>query len=194
MNLIVSLSAFVSTALGIYSTVPYVMSILKGKTKPHQLSWLVFVIMNGIVFFSQLFEGARESILLTLTFFVGSSLVFALSLKYGIRESSKWDKVLFSFALVTIVIWFITRSNSLAIWLTVLIDIFATSMIILKIKVKPDSEDPTAWAIATSAYVFTCLTLIDKPLGILYVRPVYGLVCDAAIILFIYYFKRKNHV
>jgi len=99
MNFI-NISAFLSTVLGIYSTIPYVFAILKGKTKPHQLSWLVFVIMNGIVLFSQFLAGGRESILITLTFFIGSLIIFLLSLKYGVRESSRWDKTLFLFALV----------------------------------------------------------------------------------------------
>jgi hypothetical protein len=190
---LVSVSAFLSTALGIYCTIPYVIAILKGKTKPHQLSWLVFVIMNGIVLGSQYFEGARESILITMTFFVGSLIIFLLSLKYGVHDSSKWDKTLFIFALCTIVIWVLTKSNSAAIWLTLVIDVAATAMTMLKIKSDPNSEDPQPWLIATFAYVFTCLTLVGKPLGILYVRPVYGLLCDGALVGFIYYWRIKGY-
>lgn len=191
MNL-VSISAFLSTVLGIYATVPYVVMIVKGKTKPHQLSWLVFVIMNGIVFFSQFFEGARGSILITLTFFVGSLIIFLLSFTYGIRESSRWDKLLFLFALITIGIWFLTRSNALAIWLTLVIDLAATSMTVLKIKSLPYSEDPQPWIIGTLAYVFSCLTLWGQPLNILYVRPLYGLLGDAALVACIYLFRKTN--
>ena len=186
MNLI-NISAFLSTILGIYCAIPYIQAILQKKTKPHQLSWLIFVIMNGIVFFSQYFEGARASILITLTFFIGSLIIFILSLKYGVRSSSKWDTFLFIFALVTILIWVLTKNNQVAIWLTVLIDITATSMTLLKIKSKPYSEEPFPWIIATIAYIFTCLTLIGKPLGILYVRPFYGLICDAFLVGFIYF-------
>lgn len=191
MNLIISISAFLSTALAIYCTVPYVQAILKGKTKPHQLSWLVFTIMNFIVFLSQFLEGARLSILISLTFLLGSLIIFLLSLKYGVRDSSKWDMALFIFALCTIVVWYLTKSNSLAIWLTVVIDLAATTMTILKIKAQPYSEDPTPWIIASVAYVFTILTLINQPLNILYVRPLYGLIGDVALIFFIYIWRSK---
>ncbi|MFS8158726.1 MAG: hypothetical protein ACMG6E_00670 [Candidatus Roizmanbacteria bacterium] len=190
MNLI-NIFAFLSTALGLYALSPYVSAILAGKTKPHQLGWLVFVIMNGIILFSQYFEGARASILITLTFFVGSVIIFLLSLKYGVRDSSKWDRLLFAFALCTIVVWFLTRNNALAIWLTLLIDVAATSMTVLKVKADPYSEDPYPWIVASVAYVFSCLTLIATPLGILYVRPVYGLLCDATLVAFIYFFRAK---
>jgi hypothetical protein len=186
------IAAFLSTAIAIYCTVPYIISILKRRTQPHQLSWLVFTIMNGIVFFSQYFSGGRQSVLISLTFFIGSLLIFLLSLQYGMRNTSRWDKALFVFALVTIVIWFVTRSNALAIWLTLLIDVFATSMIILKVKSEPRSEDPYPWILAASAYVFALFTLAGRPLDILYVRPLYGLVGDVLLIIYIYYCRTRK--
>ncbi len=182
----------VATILGIYSTVPYVIAVVKGKTKPHQLSWLVFVIMNGIVFLSQYLAGGRESVLITLTFFVGSLIIFLLSLKYGTRNTSRWDKALFTFALATIIVWILTRSNETAIWLTLVIDLAASTMTILKLRKQPKSEEPGPWIIATVAYVFTCLSLTGTPFGILYVRPIYGLVIDAALVMAILYFRKNQ--
>src|SRR5258706_8638907 len=186
-----AIAAFLSTTLAIYCTIPYIQAILKKKTKPHQLSWLVFVIMNGIVFFSQYFAGGRASVLISLAFFIGSFIIFLLSLKFGIRNSSKWDKSLFAFALCTIIIWYLTKSNTVAIWLTLLIDLAATTMTILKIKAEPHSEDPLPWTIASVAYVFTILTLVGQPLNILYVRPLYGLLGDIALVIFIYIWRAK---
>lgn len=192
---LVNIAAFFSTALAIYSIFPYIQAILTKKTKPHQFTWLVFFIMNGIVFFSQYFAGARASVLISLTFFIGSFFIFLLSIKFGIRDSSKLDKLLFIFALSTIGLWLLTKNNSVAIWLTILIDLSATTMMVLKVKSQPDSEDPFPWIIGAAAYVFTCLTLTGKPISILYVRPIYGLVVDALLVLFIYYcrnVKRKK--
>lgn len=191
MNLI-NIAAFLSTVFGIFTVIPYLFSIIKGKTKPHQLTWLVFTIMNGILLFSQYFEGGRASILITLIFFIGSTLIFILSLKFGIRDSSKWDRTLFLFAILTIIVWVLTKNNTVAIWLTILIDLAATSMMILKIKVDPNSEDPFPWLIGTIAYVFACITLFGKPFGILYVRPFYGLFIEIFIAIFIFYCKSKS--
>lgn len=184
--------AFLSAILGVYCSIPYIISIINGKTKPHQFSWLVFSVMNGIVFVSQFLEGGRGSIIIYGLFTVGSTLNFLLSLKYGVRDSSKWDKMLFAFALATIVVWLLTRSNEIAIWLTVLIDIFATSMIILKLRSEPHSEAPWPWILATMATGFGLLTLVGKPLSILYVRPTYGVVCNVVLIGFIYYYRRNK--
>ncbi|HET9174053.1 MAG TPA: hypothetical protein VFN56_02090 [Candidatus Saccharimonadales bacterium] len=179
----------VSTGLAIYSGYPYIKSVLDGKTRPHRLGWLVFTIMNGMVFFAQYFAGGRESTLISLAFFVYSLVIFILSFSKGDSKTSPADWYLFTFALVAMVTWAITKSNDIAIWLTVFIDLAATTMIILKVRVKPDSEAPYPWLIGTIAYIFSCLTLYHVPVSILYVRPVYGLVCDAAIVGFIYYYR-----
>jgi hypothetical protein len=187
-----SVAAALSTMVAAYSTVPYVVAILNGKTKPHQLSWLVFFIMNTVVLLSQFLEGARQSVLITLMFVVGSGLIFLLSLQHGTRETSRWDWLLFSFAVATIAAWLLTRSSALAIWLTVAIDLAATAMTILKVRAQPQSEDPIPWIWGTIAYAFTCLTLIRVPLGILYVRPVYGLAGDAILVGTIFFWRRRS--
>lgn len=184
---------FISTAIAVYCTIPYIIAVIKRQTVPHQLSWLVFVIMNGIVLFSQYLEGGRQSILIALTFFIGSLIVFLMSLKYGTRDTSKWDKALFCFALATIVVWLLTKSNVLAIWLTVLIDVAATSMMILKLRTQPNSEAPLPWILAILAYVFACLSLIGTSSTILYVRPVFGgFVCNGALLIAIYYYRKRG--
>jgi len=185
-------AGFLSTILAMYCVVPYVLAIIKGKTKPHQLSWFVSAIMNGIAFFSQYFSGGRQSTLISLIFFIGSTIILLLSLKYGVRDTSKWDRLLFGLALLTIVIWLITRRNDVAIWLTLVIDIFATGMIALKVRAEPHSEAPLPWALAAIAYVFALLSLAGARLSILYVRPTYGLVCNFTLMMTIYYYRRKK--
>jgi len=185
------ITGFISIVIAVYCVVPYVQAILRHKTKPHQLSWLVSAVMNGIAFFSQYFSGGRQSTFISFIFFVGSLIILLLSLKYGVRDTSKWDRLLFGFAVLTIIVWFATRRNDLAIWLSLLIDLFATSMIALKVRADPSSEAPYPWMLATVAYSFSLLSLAGKPLDILYVRPTYGLFCNAVLTISIYYFGYK---
>jgi len=187
-----TIAAVLSTVLAIYACIPYAISIVKGRTKPHQLSFLVFTIMSGISAVSQLLAGGRGSVLISFVFFFGSGSSLALSFKYGIRESSRYDKLLFGLALTTIVVWYLTKSNDIAIWLTALIDVFATTMIILKIRAQPHTEAPYPWFVATLAYIFTCLTIFGKPLSILYVRPIYGFLSEAAVLAAILVFRKKS--
>ncbi|MBW3568762.1 hypothetical protein KY385_01385 [Candidatus Parcubacteria bacterium] len=184
-------AALLSTVLAIYSILPYIRSILSGKTRPHQFSWLVFATTQGIAFFSQFFIGGRGSILVSLTFFVGYFTIFLLSLMYGVRDTSRWDRVLLVSALVTIIVWGLTQNNVLAIGLVFLVDMAATIMLLFKIKQEPHYEAPYPWILAAAAYVFSCLSLIGQPINILYVRPTYGLIGNLIIIGFIYYYGKN---
>jgi len=191
MHDFVVVCGLLSTVLGIYCAIPYIVAIIRGKVKPHQFTWLIWSIMNGIMVLSQYLEGARASILISAIFFVSSTVQFFLSLKYGVRNSSPYDRLLLGLALATIVAWMLTRNNILAIWLTVLIDVFATTMLILKIKRHPGTEPFYLWFIATIAFVFSVLSLVDHPLGILYVRPIYSFISDVAVLVAILYYKPK---
>lgn len=182
----------VSTILAIGAGVPYIRSVLNGRTRPHQFSWLVFCIMNGLVFITQYLEGARESVLIYLVFFISTIIIFTLSLSRGTRNTSSLDKLLFAGALLTIGLWLLTGNNVLAIWLTVVIDVFATTMTVLKIRDEPASEDPTPWIVATAAYVFTNLSLAGREFGIIYVRPFYGLFSAGIVVWAVYHYHKKN--
>lgn len=145
--------------------------------------------MNGIVVVSQFLEGARASILIVAVFLLYSVINFGLSFRYGVRNSSRYDKLLLVLALVTMGVWILTQNNVLAIWLTIGIDVLATAMLILKLKQHPGSEPLWLWGIAVLAFVFSCLSLADKPFGILYVRPIYGVLGNLAVLTAIWYFR-----
>lgn len=190
-EIIVDVSGALSMVLAVGSAVPYILSILNGRTKPHQMTWLIFTIMNGIILTSQYAKGARASILISLVFFITTIINFLLSLRYGVRNTSRWDGFLFAFSLMTIVAWALTKSPSVAIWLTVVIDVFATTMMILKIKAHPGSEALLPWLTGAGAFVFSTISLADKPFGVLYVRPTYGVISDLAVVAAIYFYLRK---
>lgn len=192
LDVFVALCGVISTALAIFSVVPYMRSIFKGETKPHQFSMLIFAIMNGVVFLSQFLEGGRSSIFLWLAFFVNSIIVLIVSIFKGTRDTSRYDRLLFVLSLITIALWALTRSNELAIWLTLVIDICPTTMILLKIRADPHSEAWFPWALVATAFVFSLLSLVKTPFGILYVRPIYGFLSTAIIPVAIYVFLAKH--
>jgi hypothetical protein len=71
--------------IGGYVGIPYIRSILNGKTKPHQFTWLIFMIVNGTVALSQFIAGGRLSVLVYVLYFVYALVYFVLSLRYGVR-------------------------------------------------------------------------------------------------------------
>jgi hypothetical protein len=183
---VVRAAALISTVLACYCWVPYVRSVLRGDTRPHRLSWTVFLMMDAMVVGAQVLAGGRLSVLVSAVGFLFAAVITALAFwthpagpppKNGLA-----DWTLFAGAVVAMGAWALTRSNTLAVWLTVAVDLFATAMIVMKVHREPGSEAVKPWAIGTAAYAFSCITLASVHPGILYVRPVYGLVADAALV------------
>jgi hypothetical protein len=180
-QLFIHICGVLSAVLPLWAIVPYVRSILRGRTKPHQFSWLIFTIMSGITLASQLASGAGASALLFAVFFFDELVVLLLSFKYGVKGTSRFDRLLLTLSLFTILIWIVTRDTTLAVWLTAAIDIPATTMTVLKVRKDHGSEAAGPWIIASVACIFSILTLVKTPFGILYVRPIYALLSEAAI-------------
>jgi hypothetical protein len=192
MNLFSIACSSLSAIGGVYVGVPYVLSILSGKTKPHQFTWIIFSLVNGIIVVSQYIAGARLSDLIYLAFFIESLSYVALSFKYGVRNTSKYDLALFSLALLTIILWITTRNNLIAIFLSIAIDTLATTMLILKVHRYPGSEPLWLWGIGTISVTFNCLSLLVHPLGVIYIRPLYSFISDLAVVAAIYAFRPKS--
>jgi hypothetical protein len=192
MHLFVIVCGILSTLCAIYVGLPYMRTIIRGETRPHQYTWLIYTIMDGIIVVSQYLAGGRLSVLAYFVYFIYAAVIFGLSLKYGVRNSSSYDRLLLGFALATIVLWALTRNNTLAIWLTVLIDSYATTMLILKVRKHPGSEPLYLWCIGSAALLFSSLSLLNKPLGILYVRPWYGFFSDVALVIAIALYQPKR--
>ncbi len=192
MEAFVLVCGFLSTCCALYVGIPYMLTIIRGETRPQQYAWLVFAIMDFVIVISQYLEGATLSILAYVVFTLYSTIIFGLSLKYGVRDSSRFDRILLIGSIVTLIVWIATKNNVVAIWATVFIDVFATTILILKIKRFPGTEPFHLWFIGTMAMVFSCLTLINKPFGTLYIRPLYGVISDAVILIAIVYFKYVN--
>lgn len=130
--------------------------------------------------------------LIALVYFVSTLIIFFLSLSRGARNTSDLDRLLFAGALLTIGLWVLTGNNILAIWLTVVIDVFATTMTVLKVRGEPAFEDPKPWIISTLAYVFASMALAGREFGIIYVRPFYGLFSAGIVVWAVYHYRQKN--
>jgi energy-converting hydrogenase Eha subunit E len=85
MHAFVVVCGILSVLIGGYVGIPYIRSILNGKTKPHQFTWLIFMIVNGTVALSQFIAGGRLSVLVYVLYFVYALVYFVLSLRYGVR-------------------------------------------------------------------------------------------------------------
>jgi len=124
---------------------PYVRDILRKTTKPERASWLIWTVLGSIAFFSQLAEGASNSLWMVAIQTVLCGLVFILSLHHGEGGLLKRDIVALLIAALGLLVWFFTKEAAYALFIVIAVDAAGASLTILKSYKDPGSETMSTW-------------------------------------------------
>ena len=167
------------TFLGILSAVvfasgyvPYIISILRGKTQPHPFSWLLWTILGFVSFYLYVHVGAVET--LPLAFFncvLPFAIVF-LSLRTWSGGFSRFDYVCLGISLLAILTYAFTHDATVALTVNLLADLTAFLPTIRKTYKNTGSEDLLTWVLFTLGYALSIVAISHWTYGIA-VFPIY---------------------
>ncbi len=167
------------------SVIPYVRDMLKGRTRPNMVTWLLWTILQIIVIFAQFSAGASWSVIILIVMTFNTVLVTILCLKgYGYKKYGILDYSCFFLALVTIVVWRITEDPILAIILAVAIDFLAMIPTIVKAYRDPHSEAPFPWFLNVVAGALAALSTTKIDVANL-IFPIYYIITDGFVVILI---------
>lgn len=170
--MITEILGYTSVGIVCYAYHPYIKDILAGKTKPERISWLIWSVMGVIFIVTQYLEGATSSIWFTVAGTVFATLVFLLSLRHGEGGFHLRDKVILACVCAVLFIWYLSNDAALTIFLTVLIEIGAGYLTIIKTYRDPSTETLSFWLLSTLGAVLACLAVGELHYELL-VFPVY---------------------
>ena len=111
-----------SSILAFCSPAFYVWDILKGKAQPHRTTRLVILIITALSTAALLAQHNTTAVWLAGIGLFQSTIIFALSLKYGVGGSDKLDMVCLVIAAFGIAIWKITNDPVLALYASIAAD------------------------------------------------------------------------
>lgn len=137
----------------------YLQSVLQGETRPHMYTIILYTVITGIIFYTQIISGAwfwAMYVGITCAFWI---LIFFLSFKYGIKDITFSDKFSLLLALISIPIWYVTGDPFLAVILLIIVDIFSSYPTVRKTYVDPYSENIQVFVIEFIWLVFSILAL-----------------------------------
>jgi hypothetical protein len=176
LKTILGIAAVILTFIGY---VPYLISLIKGKTKPHIYSWFIWTLDAFIIFFLQITHGAGSGALVTLAVGIMCLLVFTLTLRQKNKSPiTKTDSIFLVIAFVALIIWLLAKQPLISAILIMLVDLFGFIPTIRKSYKNPYSENLTFYAITTFRFVLTILAIQHySPITTLY--PGVWLVCNA---------------
>lgn len=145
--------------LGTISYVFYIADVVRGKTKPHAFSWLVWALLGLTVFIIQVAEGSGPGAWVFAYGAIACTLIFLLALKYGERSIVLVDWVFLTGALTAYVLWLLTEEALPSIILLSVIDAFGYLPTFRKSYHKPFEETASMYWLSMVKNIFTLLAL-----------------------------------
>lgn len=132
-----------ATILSIVGLTDYVLSILRGKTKPHRTTRVVLFLVSITNLIGALAAHAGWGVLLLSLFFFGRSLILAiLSLTHGVGGTSRLDITCGIIAVLGVIALVITGNGIWALVFAIVADAVAYIPAIVKTWKLPKTEAP----------------------------------------------------
>jgi len=167
------------------SAIPYVLNIVKGRTRPRIFSWIVWTVLGAIATGAAYTEGAHASAALTAAATVETASIVVLGWRYGNRNFERLDLCCLVGVTIGLTLWALLDSPLAGLVAALLIDILAAIPTVRHAWRRPTEEAAAAYLLCAIAAV-CCLAAMSEYtlMGLLY--PVYLLALNgvvAAIIL-----------
>ncbi|MBI5045539.1 MAG: hypothetical protein HZC14_00840 [Candidatus Niyogibacteria bacterium] len=125
--------------------IPYIRTILNGKTKPAKASWIIWASLDAIIIAGMMAENSVNYQIICA--FLGSSAVATLSLKYGIPGWSVLDKACFIGAILGIILWGTFNNPLFGIIISLGVMFVGSVPTFVSVWKDPSHEDRFAWTL-----------------------------------------------
>ena len=183
----------VAGTLSAVAYVLYIVSTVKGPTRPNRATWSILTLVGLIILMSYYNEGARETIWVPLAYVLGPLIITLFAIKYGEGGWKGLDKWCLTGAIAGALLWTISGSALLALLINIGVDLLALLPTIKKAYLRPEGEDRTAWALEAAAS-FINLAAVKPWTFSIWIYPVYLAVFNGLIAaLLIYGRYKKKH-
>lgn len=173
----------------LFAFITYIASIFRGKTKPHLYTWLLWWTLGTIVTVVQITNEGGWSVLISGLMALCSLTTAALSLRYGETKLTKRDTYLLTAAIITIILWQLSKNDLLAIILVCIIDAIAFYFTFKKSYSKPYDEKLSSYILWTFQLISFALAVRNPTLTTL-LYPVFLTIMEGVFVCFLLW-RRK---
>ena len=176
--------------VGIADTIPYVRDTLRGATRPHRGTWLIWSTLTIVVCFSQRADGATWSLLMAAAQAILTSLIFVLAIRRGEGGVGTGDRIMLAIACGGVVGWISADEPIVATACVVAADLIGAAMMVPKTWRDPDSETLATFALASLGGLLAAGAVGTPDLSLLLYPLYFGLV-NGALAILIYERRRR---
>lgn len=184
-NLLLTISA----TLMLVAVVPYLIDVVRKKTKPRIVTWTIWTVLMAIAGFAALDAGATASAVVSFTSAFTTSLVVILGYKNSDKTFTKLDIFSFSGALVGLGLWWAFNSPLIAIVMSVLVDLIGAIPTVWHAYKKPQEETASSYVLYSLSAMVALFAIPEFSIAAVLV-PVYLMIIDGSIAVIIIFRKR----
>jgi len=132
----------VAIGLTFYAFLPYIRSILQGKTKPHVFSWVIWGSTTFIVFLAQLSgKGGAGAWPIGVSGIITLYVAFLAYIKKPDINITRTDWVFFTLAMMSLPIWYLTSDPLWAVVILTAVDLMGFGPTFRKAYYSPHEEE-----------------------------------------------------
>jgi hypothetical protein len=161
-----------------------VRDILRGTTRPHRGTRLIWWTLATTALVSQWADGAGWSMLMLLGQAVTTGLTFALSIRRGVGGLSRLDLTITAIAGLGVIGWFVSSTPVIATACVVFADTLGVGLMVPKTWREPGSETLSTFALASLAGLLGAFAVGALDLSLL-LYPLYFFVVNGIIAVLI---------
>jgi hypothetical protein len=170
--------------MSVADTIPYVRDVVRGTTRPHRGTWLIWGALAIVVVLAQRADGASWSLVMVGTDAVLTLLIFGLSIRRGVGGVTRGEVAMVGIAAVGVAGWAIADTPVVATAGVIAADLTGAVLMVPKTWRDPGSETLSTFVCASAAGLLAAGAVGALDLSLL-VYPVYFCLVNGALALLI---------
>jgi hypothetical protein len=170
--------------LSLAAFVPYILSTLRGHTKPNRATWSIWMVNSFVIAASYYSSGATNTIWVAVGYSIGSLVTAILSYRFGTGGWTWLDRNCLTMAAIALFCWWWFDSALIALLMSLSVDFAGALPTIRKAYQEPETEDRIAWSLFLSG---NCINLmaIDRWMFKIVIYPAYMVLASGLIALLV---------
>lgn len=137
----------------------YLYGTVRSGIRPQRATWFIWSSVAILLLLGLLAKGERTMIWIPWAYAVGSSIIFATSIFYGVGGWSKLDRWCIACAVTSIVVWRILGTPEMPILINLVADLMGAFPTIIKSWRQPETEHNVGWILFTAGNLFNLLAV-----------------------------------
>lgn len=160
-DLVRTLLIILSGLFTVIAFIPYLVGVVKGKTKPRVVSWFIWSLLTGIGLVAALVEGQYATALLLSLATLGTLSIVILGIKFGDRKIENLDIVCLAGAAVGIIMWQVSGVPAVGVIAAIGVDFIGGVPTLIHAWKKPSEEAWITFLMSSIGSAFTLMALTD---------------------------------